>query len=221
MKRSFLFLPFVLMLSTIVRADIEIAKSQCADLGFTPGTEKYADCVMKLLPKEDSKKKKSSTDKAISKKDKKVVEKVANSLKFNEATYVGEIKKGKADGFGVFTFSDGSTYEGNVKKNKIKGDGKYIDLQGKVYQGNWRHGILKIKIERDTRKIIKLRAKTGVHIYTEMRGEGVVNNLWFECECERDFSSCELTPKGKKDQDRAKREQEGDGGNDSGGGECG
>ena len=201
MKYSFLFLSFILMITTIVRADIETAKVQCADIGFKPGTEKYADCVMKLMSKEDSN--------------------VASKLVFEEATYVGEIKKGKADGFGVFTFSDGSTYEGNVKKNKIKGDGKYIDLQGKVYQGNWRHGILKIKIERDTRKIIKLRAKTGVHIYTEMRGEGVVNNLWFECECERDFSSCELTPKGKKDQDRAKREQEGDGGNDSGGGECG
>ena len=201
MKYSFLFLSFILMLTTIVRADIETAKVQCADIGFKPGTEKYADCVMKLMSKEDSN--------------------VASKLVFEEATYVGEIKKGKADGFGVFTFSDGSTYEGNVKKNKIKGDGKYIDLQGKVYQGNWRHGILKIKIERDTRKIIKLRAKTGVHIYTEMRGEGVVNNLWFECECEKDFSSCELTPKGKKDEDRAKREQEGDGGNDSGGGECG
>ena len=204
MKYSFLFLSFILMITTIVRADIETAKVQCADIGFKPGTEKYADCVMKLMSKEDKK-----------------VEGVASKLVFEKATYVGEIKKGKADGFGVFTFSDGSTYEGNVKKNKIKGDGKYIDLQGKVYQGNWRHGILKIKIERDTRKIIKLRAKTGVHIYTEMRGEGVVNNLWFECECERDFSSCELTPKGKKDEDRAKREQEGDGGNDSGGGECG
>ena len=201
MKYSFLFLSFILMITTIVRADIETAKVQCADIGFKPGTEKYADCVMKLMSKEDNN--------------------VASKLVFEEATYVGEIKKGKADGFGVFTFSDGSTYEGNVKKNKIKGDGKYIDLQGKVYQGNWRHGILKIKIERDTRKIIKLRAKTGVHIYTEMRGEGVVNNLWFECECEKDFSSCELTPKGKKDEDRAKREQEGDGGNDSGGGECG
>ena len=83
------------MFSTIVRADIETAKGQCADLGFTPGTEKYADCVMKLLPKEESKKTKSNTDKASSEKDKKVEEKVANSLKFDEATYVGEVKKVK------------------------------------------------------------------------------------------------------------------------------
>ena len=217
MKYSFLFLSFILMLTTIVRADIETAKVQCADIGFKPGTEKYADCVMKLMSKEDNNEISNNTDKTTKKKDKKV-EGVASKLVFEKSTYVGEIKKGKADGFGVFTFSDGSTYEGKVKKNKIKGDGKYIDLKGKVYQGKWRHGILKIKIDRDTRKIIKLRAKTGVHIYTEMRGEGVVNNQWFECECERDFSSCELTPKGKKDQERAKQEEE-DGGDDSRG-EC-
>ena len=58
MKYSFLYLFLILIFSTIARGDIEVAKGQCADLGFTPGTEKYADCVMKLLPKEDSKKKK-------------------------------------------------------------------------------------------------------------------------------------------------------------------
>ena len=63
------------MLSTIVRADIEIAKGQCADLGFTPGTEKYADCVMKLLPKEEGKKKKENTEKQNSEKNKKIEEK--------------------------------------------------------------------------------------------------------------------------------------------------
>tara|TARA_B100001057_G_C22801370_1_gene931644 strand:+ start:1077 stop:1754 length:678 start_codon:yes stop_codon:yes gene_type:complete len=220
MKHSFLFLSSILMLTTIVRADIETAKVQCADIGFKPGTEKYADCVMKLMSKEDDNNEISNnTGKTTQKKDKKV-EGVANKLVFEKATYVGEIKKGKANGVGVFTFSDGSTYEGIVKRDKIKGNGKYIDLQGEVYQGKWRNGILKIKVEKNTRKIIKLRAKTGVHIYLEMRGEGAVNNLWFECECERDFSLCELTPKGEKDQERAKKAKENEGGNDSGGG-CG
>ena len=81
--------------------------------------------------------------------------------------------------------------------------------------------LISIKVEKNTRKIIKLRAKTGVHIYLEMRGEGAVNNLWFECECERDFSLCELTPKGKKDEERAKEKKEQEGSDDSGGGECG
>ena len=76
MKYTFLSLSIFLILSTIARADIEIAKGQCADLGFTPGTEKYADCVMKLLPKEESKKTKSNTDKASSEKIKKLKKKL-------------------------------------------------------------------------------------------------------------------------------------------------
>jgi len=218
MKYPFLFLSSVLMLSTIVQADIETAKGQCADIGFKPGTEKYADCVMKLISREDNNNEISNnTDKTTKKK----VEEVANQLIFNEATYLGEIKKGKANGSGVFTFSDGSTYEGKVKRNKITGNGKYIDSQQNVYQGYFRNGILRIKVQKDIRKIIKLRPKTGVEIYTEMRGEGIVFDQWFECECETDFSGCELTPKGKRDQDRAKKEKENKGGGDDSGGECG
>ena len=41
----------------------------------------------------------------------------AESLKFDASTYEGEVKKGKAHGVGIFTFSDGSTYEGKVKSN--------------------------------------------------------------------------------------------------------
>ena len=221
-KYSFLFLSSILILTTIVRADIESAKVQCADIGYKPGTEKYADCVMKLMSKEDNNEISNNTNKKTQKKDKKV-EGVANKLVFEKATYVGEIKKGKAHGVGVFTFSDGSTYEGKVKRNKIKGNGIYTDKQGNVYQGKFRNGILKIKVEKNTRKIIKLKPKTGVHIYLEMRGEGNVNDQWFECECEADFTGCELTPKGQRDQERAKKEKEneGGGGGDGGGGGCG
>ena len=218
MKYLFLFLSSILMFTTIVRADIETAKVQCADIGYKPGTEKYADCVMKLMSKEDNNKISNNTDKTTQKKDKKV-EGVANKLVFEKATYVGEIKKGKAHGVGVFTFSDGSTYEGKVKRNKIKGNGIYTDKQGNVYQGKFRNGILKIKVEKNTRKIIKLKPKTGVHIYLEMRGEGNVNDQWFECECEADFSGCELTPKGQRDQERAKKAKENEGGGE--GGPCG
>ena len=220
MKYSFLFLSSILMLTTIVRADIETAKVECADIGYKPGTEKYADCVMKLMSKEDNNEISNNTDKTTQKKDKKV-EGVANKLVFEKSTYVGEIKNGKAHGVGVFTFSDGSTYEGKVKRNKIKGNGIYTDKQGNVYQGKFRNGILKIKVEKNTRKIIKLKPKTGVHIYLEMRGEGNVNDQWFECECEADFTGCELTPKGQRDQERAKKEKESEGGNDDNGGNCG
>ena len=54
----------------------------------------------------------------------------AESLKFAASTYEGEVKKGKAHGVGIFTFSDGSTYEGKVKNNKIHGKGKYTDSSG-------------------------------------------------------------------------------------------
>ena len=222
MKYLFLFLSSILMFTTIVRADIETAKVQCADIGYKPGTEKYADCVMQLISRGDNNEISNNTNKKTQKKDKKV-EGVANKLVFEKATYVGEIKKGKAHGVGVFTFSDGSTYEGKVKRNKIKGNGIYTDKQGNVYQGKFRNGILKIKVEKNTRKIIKLKPKTGVHIYLEMRGEGNVNDQWFECECEADFTGCELTPKGQRDQERAKKEKEneGGGGGDGGGGGCG
>ena len=223
MRLSFLSFSFILILFTIARADIEIAKGQCADLGFTPGTEKYADCVMKLLPKEDSKKKKSNTDKAISEKEKKVEENVANSLKFNEATYVGEVKKGKANGFGVFTFSDGSIYEGKVSKNRIKGEGKYTDSQGNVYEGKFKNGTLRIKVDKKTREIIRLRPKTGIQIYAEIKGVGVVSSKWFRAE--KDSSGTyELTAKGKRDMENAisAANSGGDSGGSSGsGGGCG
>ena len=215
MRLSFLSLSLILILFTIARADIEIAKGQCADLGFTPGTEKYADCVMKLLPKEDSKKKKSNIDKAISKKEKKVEENVTNSLKFNEATYVGEVKKGKANGFGVFTFSDGSIYEGKVSKNRIKGEGKYTDSQGNVYEGKFKNGTLRLKVNKTTRETIKLRPKTGIQIYAEIKGEGVVSSKWFRAE-KNSSGIYELTAKGKRDMENAISAAN-SGGGDSGG----
>ena len=49
MKKVLSKLIFCLLFSTITLADINVAKEQCEDLGFKPGTEKYADCVMKLL----------------------------------------------------------------------------------------------------------------------------------------------------------------------------
>ena len=221
MRLSFLSLSLILILFTIARADIEIAKGQCADLGFTPGTEKYADCVMKLLPKGESKKKKSNTAKVISEKDKKAEENVANSIKFNEATYVGEVKKGKANGFGVFTFSDGSIYEGKVSKNRIKGEGKYTDSQGNVYEGKFKNGTLRIKVDKKTREIIRLRPKTGIQIYAEIKGTGIVSSKWFRAE--KDSSGTyELTAKGKRDMENAisAANSGGDSGGSSSGG-CG
>ncbi len=122
----------------------------------------------------------------------------AETLKFPAATYEGDVKKGKAHGIGIFTFSDGSTYEGKVKKNKIHGKGIYTDLNGKTYEGNFKFGTLKIKIDGKTRNVIKVKPKTGFETLTEMKGKGSTASQWFEAE-KNSSGEYELTAKGKAD----------------------
>lgn len=94
MKYSFLTLFVFIIFSTTVRSDTENtldvllskAKTQCERIGFKPSTEKYADCVMRLLTNEEEGTGKETTEvlkevKAKN-KDKKVEEKATNSLKF-------------------------------------------------------------------------------------------------------------------------------------------
>jgi len=120
----------------------------------------------------------------------------AESLKFAASTYEGEVKKGKAHGVGIFTFSDGSTYEGKVKNNKIHGKGKYTDAQGKVYEGKFSYGSFKTKIDKKTRDVIKLKPKTGIEALSEIKGTGAASTKWFEAE-KNSSGTYELTTKGK------------------------
>ena len=120
----------------------------------------------------------------------------AESLKFAASTYEGEVKKGKAHGVGIFTFSDGSTYEGKVKKNIIHGNGKYTDAKGKVYEGNFKYGTIKIKIDKKTRNVVKIKVKTGFETYFEMKGTGAASTKWFEAQ-QNSSGTYELTAKGK------------------------
>ena len=120
----------------------------------------------------------------------------AESLKFAASTYEGEVKKGKAHGVGIFTFSDGSTYEGKVKSNKIHGKGKYTDAQGKVYEGKFRYGSFIIKIDKKTRDVIRLKPKTGIEGLSEIKGTGAASTKWFEAE-KNSSGTYELTTKGK------------------------
>ena len=126
----------------------------------------------------------------------------AESLKFDSSTYEGEVKKGKAHGVGIFTFSDGSTYEGKVKNNKIHGKGKYTDAQGKVYEGKFRYGSFKTKIDNKTRDVIKLKPKTGIEGGAEIKGTGTVSTKWFAAE-KNSSGTYELTAKGKREMDNA------------------
>ena len=140
----------------------------------------------------------------------------AESLKFEASTYEGEVKKGKAHGEGVFTFSDGSTYEGKVKRNKIHGKGKYTDAQGKVYEGKFSYGSFKTKIDKKTRDVIKLKPKTGIEALTQIKGKGGLSNQWFEAE-KNSSGTFELTAEGAREMKSAKASAATGGGNTSGG----
>ena len=120
----------------------------------------------------------------------------AETLKFAAATYEGDVKKGKAHGMGVFTFSDGSTYEGMVSKNRIHGKGKYTDSQGKVYEGKFRYGTIKLKIDNKTRDVVKIKPKTGLETYSEMKGTGTASTKWFKA-AKNSSGVFELTAEGK------------------------
>ena len=124
----------------------------------------------------------------------------AETLKFSSSTYEGEVKKGKAYGIGIITFSDGSKYEGKVKKNKIHGKGKYTDSNNNVFEGKFRRGKFRNKIDKKTREIIELNVETGKLSYFEIRGTGSKKAAmkWFEAE-KTSSGTYELTAKGKKD----------------------
>ena len=141
----------------------------------------------------------------------------AESLTFPAATYEGEVKKGKANGMGVFTFADGSTYEGKVKKNKIHGKGKYTDAKGKVYEGKFKFGAFRIKIDKKTRDVITLKVKTGIEVGAEIKGTGTASTKWFEAE-KNSSGTYELTAKGKSEMAAAISAGAGDAGSSSGGG---
>ena len=140
----------------------------------------------------------------------------AESLKFDASTYEGEVKKGKAHGVGIFTFSDGSTYEGKVSKNRIHGKGKYIDAQGKVYEGKFRYGSFKTKIDNKTRDVIKLKPKTGIEIVAEIKGTGTASTKWFAAE-KNSSGVYEMTAKGKSEMAMAISAGESDSGGSSSG----
>ena len=143
----------------------------------------------------------------------------AETLNFGASTYEGDVKKGKAHGIGIFTFSDGSKYEGKFKKNKFHGKGKYTDSEGNIFEGKWRRGKFRNKIDKKTREIIQLSFSIGKSTSFEIKGKGQVSTKWFEAE-KNSSGTITLTNKGKKDMEKATREAEssgGEGGGSSGG----
>ena len=141
----------------------------------------------------------------------------AETLKFSSSTYEGEVKKGKAYGIGVITFSDGSKYEGKVSKNRIHGKGKYTDSNNNVFEGKFRKGKFRNKIDKKTREIIVLKVESGKSSYFEIKGKGRSGSKWFEAE-KNSSGVYELTAKGMKEMAAANEGDDGGGGGSDGGG---
>merc|ERR1711998_274958 len=58
--------------------------------------------------------------------------------------YVGQMKDGKAHGFGTYTYADGSVYVGEFKDELKHGKGTFTynsgSIKGSVYDGDWKDG---------------------------------------------------------------------------------
>ena len=131
----------------------------------------------------------------------------AETLTFGSSIYEGEVKKGKANGEGIITFSDETFYKGKFKKNKPHGLGTYTDARENTYEGKWRNGKFKSKIDKKTRLIFKLSAEEGPTNYFEIKGKGNMSTEWFEAELDTQ-GGYSLTKKGKRDMETKKKAAE-------------
>ena len=63
-----------------------------------------------------------------------------NGNEDSDGKYIGEIKNGKPNGQGTYTFPDGKKYEGKFKDGKEHGKGTYTYPDGVKYEGEWKNG---------------------------------------------------------------------------------
>ena len=63
-----------------------------------------------------------------------------NGNEDSDGKYIGEIKNGKPNGQGTYTFPDGKKYEGEFKDGKEHGKGTYTYPDGVKYEGEWKDG---------------------------------------------------------------------------------
>ena len=65
-------------------------------------------------------------------------------IKYENAMYVGQVKEGMMEGYGVLKYDNGQVYEGSFKDDFRHGFGKENWANGDRYEGNWeedyRHG---------------------------------------------------------------------------------
>ena len=58
-----------------------------------------------------------------------------------DSVYDGSVREGKAQGYGIFTTTDGYRYEGEWREDEQHGHGTYTDSDGSRYEGEWRNGM--------------------------------------------------------------------------------
>ncbi|MCP4371514.1 MAG: hypothetical protein GY797_25845 [Deltaproteobacteria bacterium] len=60
-------------------------------------------------------------------------------IKYKDGKYEGKLRDGKRDGYGVFTWSDGTKYEGEWRNDKKDGHGVFTWPDGTKYDGELRN----------------------------------------------------------------------------------
>lgn len=63
------------------------------------------------------------------------------SKKGNQMHYIGQVKNGKANGYGIALLDSGSRYEGFWKNNQRHGDGTFYWPDGEYYAGNYNNDL--------------------------------------------------------------------------------
>lgn len=61
------------------------------------------------------------------------------SSKGNRLHYVGQVKNGKANGYGIAILDSGSRYEGDWKDNQRHGQGSFYWIDGEHYEGSYKN----------------------------------------------------------------------------------
>ena len=98
--------------------------------------------------------------------------------------YVGAVKEGKANGYGVAILSSGSRYEGQWKDNHRHGEGNFYWPDGERYEGSfkndkrsgngtyyWPNGERFVGLWEDD-------ARTGEGVFYGKKGDVVASGLW-------------------------------------------
>ena len=212
MKKIISILIICLILPATSFADIEAAKNQCKELGFEPGTEKYADCVMKLLPEKNTKKNQLNVDEAIKEIDKnikKIGEDIAKSFKIEVAVKGKKLKIFFINNDLILISENGSReYKFKEKTYEIIKDDTVIQ------SGSWKvHGLLKNQIrlisKNDKKKyyLKKIFKKPLIYNYNKRPGSEGANKEILHIKSSSKFSDISSDVKFSSAEEKSKSDE--------------